>query len=110
LVQAAELRLSVAHSRGNGLHGELRVVARAGGVESGVYGGEAPGPLKIEPWLAAIKAGRTFATNGPLLRFSLGGQGIGGEVQLAGNNDKKQEVPFSAKLLRSFRLIIFRLS
>jgi TolB protein len=51
-------------------------------------------PLKIEPWLAAIKAGRTFATNGPLLRFSLGGQGIGGEVRL----EKKQEVRFSAEM------------
>ena len=39
-------------------------------------------PLKIESWLASLKAGRTFATNGPLLRFSLGGQGIGGEVEL----------------------------
>jgi TolB protein len=56
---------------------------------------EAPrGPLKIGPWLAAIKAGRTFATNGPLLRFSLGGQGIGGEVRL----EKKQEVRFSAEM------------
>src|SRR5258708_3734582 len=52
------------------------------------------GPLKIEPWLAAIKAGRTFATNGPLLRLSLGGQAIGGEVRL----DKKQEVKFSAEM------------
>ena len=51
-------------------------------------------PLKIEPWLAAIKAGRTFATNGPLLYFLLGGQGIGGEVRL----EKKQQVHFSAKL------------
>lgn len=51
-------------------------------------------PLKIGPWLAAIKAGRTFATNGPLLRFSLGGQAIGGEVRL----DKKQEVRFSAEM------------
>jgi len=51
-------------------------------------------PLKIEPWLAAIKAGRTFATNGPLLRFSLGGQGIGGEVRL----EKKQGVHFSAEM------------
>jgi TolB protein len=50
--------------------------------------------LKIEPWLAAIKAGRTFATNGPLLRFSLGGQAIGGEVRL----EKKQEVRFSAEM------------
>jgi hypothetical protein len=59
-----------------------------------VYAEMKPGPLQIEPWLAAIKAGRTFATNGPLLRFSLGGQGIGGEVRL----EKKQEVHFSAEL------------
>ena len=59
-----------------------------------VYAEVKPGPLKIEPWLTAIKAGRTFATNGPLLHFSLGGQGIGGEVRL----DKKQEVRFSAEM------------
>jgi TolB protein len=59
-----------------------------------VYAEVKPGPLKIEPWLASIKAGRTFATNGPLLRFSLGGQAIGGEVRL----EKKQEVRFSAEL------------
>ncbi len=39
-------------------------------------------PVKIESWLASIKEGRTFATNGPLLRFSLGGKRIGGEVKL----------------------------
>jgi hypothetical protein len=59
-----------------------------------VYAQVQPSPLKIGPWLAAIKAGRTFATNGPLLRFSLGGQGIGGEVRLG----KKQQVPFSAEM------------
>src|SRR6204780_2526479 len=51
-------------------------------------------PIKIGPWLAAIKAGHTFATNGPLLRFSLGGQPIGGEVKL----NKKEAVHFSAEL------------
>jgi TolB protein len=59
-----------------------------------VYAEVPSGPLKIEPWLAAIKAGRTFATNGPLLRFTLGGQSIGGEVRLS----KKQDVPFSVEL------------
>ncbi len=59
-----------------------------------VYAEVKPGPLKIEPWLGAIKAGRTFATNGPLLRFSLGGQAIGGEVRL----EKKQEVRFAAEM------------
>jgi TolB protein len=59
-----------------------------------VYAEVPAGPLRIRPWLGAIKAGRTFATNGPLLRFSLGGQGIGGEVRL----DKKQEVRFTAEM------------
>jgi TolB protein len=65
-----------------------------------VYAEVKPGPLKIEPWLAAIKAGRTFATNGPLLRFSLGGQGIGGEVRV----EKKQQVHFSAELFSAVPL------
>lgn len=51
-------------------------------------------PLTIGPWLAAIKAGRTFATNGPILQFSLGGQAIGGEVSLI----SKREVRFSAEM------------
>ncbi len=59
-----------------------------------VYAEVPSGPLQIEPWLAAIKAGKTFATNGPLLRFSLDGQAIGGEVRL----EKKQEVRFSAAM------------
>ncbi len=33
-------------------------------------------------YLEALKAGRTFVTNGPLLEFTLGGQEIGGEVRL----------------------------
>ena len=57
----------------------------------------AAGPLQIEPWLAALKAGKTFATNGPLLKFSLGGQPIGGEVKLKSKKDgAAQEVPFKA--------------
>jgi TolB protein len=62
-----------------------------------VYAEMKPGPLKIEPWLASIKAGRTFATNGPLLRFSLGGQPIGGEVKVETKKDgPPQTIPFSA--------------
>jgi hypothetical protein len=60
-----------------------------------VYAEVPSGQLRIGPWLAAIKAGRTFATNGPLLRFSLGGQAIGGEVRL----EKGQEARFSADLV-----------
>ncbi len=40
------------------------------------------GTLTQSRWLAALKAGRTFATNGPLLEFSLGGKGLGEEVVL----------------------------
>jgi TolB protein len=40
------------------------------------------GKLNVEPWLANLKQGRTFATNGPLLGFSLGGQRLGGELKL----------------------------
>src|SRR5438128_2927329 len=33
-------------------------------------------------FLAGIRAGRTFATNGPLVQFTLGGKGPGGEIRL----------------------------
>jgi hypothetical protein len=63
-----------------------------------VYAEMKPGPLKIEPWLASIKAGRTFATNGSLLHFSLGDRGVGGEVRLEKKDEKQQEVMFSAEM------------
>jgi hypothetical protein len=44
-------------------------------VQSGV-------PLDHRRWLAALKAGKTFATNGPLLEFSIAGAGIGQEITL----------------------------
>ncbi len=44
---------------------------------------ESPLPIDRRRWYAGLKAGRTFATNGPLLRFTLGGTGIGGELTLA---------------------------
>jgi TolB protein len=43
---------------------------------------ETRGPLTHERFLAGLKAGRTFATNGPLLGFTLDGHGIGDEIQL----------------------------
>ena len=48
-----------------------------------VYAEVPNGPLNIEPWLENLKRGHTFATNGPLLGFSLDDQPIGGEVKLA---------------------------
>ncbi len=47
-----------------------------------VYAAVPKGKIEISPWLDSLKRGRTFATNGPLLGFTLGGQQIGGEVRL----------------------------
>jgi Tol biopolymer transport system component len=52
-------------------------------------------PLNIELWLEALKNGRTFATNGPLLEFSLSDQSIGGELKV---DTAQAGVPFRAKL------------
>jgi TolB protein len=40
------------------------------------------GPLDHRRWLAALKAGRTFATNGPLLGFTLDGKELGSELAI----------------------------
>ena len=38
--------------------------------------------LDYRAWLAALKAGRTFASNGPLLSFTLDGHDVGDEISL----------------------------
>jgi TolB protein len=40
------------------------------------------GRLEQRRWLAALKAGRSFATNGPLLGFTLNGKELGSELVL----------------------------
>jgi Tol biopolymer transport system component len=40
------------------------------------------GPFRIDSWLNGLRQGRSFASNGPLLRFTLGGQQVGGELKL----------------------------
>jgi hypothetical protein len=47
------------------------------------------------PWLDSLKQGHTFATNGPLLGFTLGGKAIGDELKLPAGESK---VEFSAWL------------
>jgi TolB protein len=63
-----------------------------------VYASVPPGPLNIGAWLDSLKRGRTFATNGPLLGFSLGDRQLGDDLQLPAGDNK---VKFSA-WLRSF--------
>jgi hypothetical protein len=55
-----------------------------------VYANVPVGPLKIETWLNAVKQGRTFATNGPLLGLKLDGKAVGDTLQLPeGKSDVK---------------------
>lgn len=59
-----------------------------------VYASVPHGPLSSAPWLEALKQGRTFATNAPLLDFSLGGSPIGATLQL----DRGHAVAFIARM------------
>jgi Tol biopolymer transport system component len=59
-----------------------------------VYASMANGPIRSEAWLDALRQGRTFATNGPLLDFSVAGNPVGSTLRL----ERRQGVPFSARL------------
>ncbi|HEY6337831.1 MAG TPA: CehA/McbA family metallohydrolase [Candidatus Sulfotelmatobacter sp.] len=49
----------------------------------------------LTDWMDSLKHGRTFATNGPLLGFTLGGQRLGGELSLPAG---EHQVAFKAWL------------
>jgi hypothetical protein len=52
-------------------------------------------PLTLEMWTDGFKRGRTFATNGPLIHFTLRGEQVGSELKL----EKPQpDVAFTAQL------------
>jgi hypothetical protein len=44
---------------------------------------QSPVPLDRQRWYGALRAGKSFATNGPLLQLEAGSVGIGGEVRLS---------------------------
>jgi hypothetical protein len=60
-----------------------------------VYARVADGEVTPEKWLAALEAGRTFATNGPLLGFTLGGVQISDELQF---DTAQPRVQFAVRL------------
>jgi hypothetical protein len=60
-----------------------------------VYARAPEGELTPAGWMAALKAGRSFATNGPLLGFSLGGAEIGDELKFEG---AQARVKFAVRL------------
>jgi TolB protein len=52
-------------------------------------------PPTVESWKEGLRQGRTFATNGPLLEFTLGGRQVGDELKF---DSVQAAVPFTAKL------------
>jgi TolB protein len=52
-------------------------------------------PTSTDFWKEGLLKGRTFATNGPLLNFHLGGEMVGGELQF---DVPQAAVPFTAEL------------
>jgi TolB protein len=49
----------------------------------------------LDSWKENLKAGRTFATNGPLIEFTLSGRGVGDELKFDG---AQAALAFTAKL------------
>ena len=52
-------------------------------------------PASIDTWIDELKQGRTFATNGPLIEFKLGGEMVGSELKF---DAPPAALPFTAKL------------
>ncbi|MGA3178009.1 MAG: CehA/McbA family metallohydrolase [Candidatus Acidiferrum sp.] len=52
-------------------------------------------PASIDTWMDGLKKGRTFATNGPLIEFKLGGAMVGSELKF---DAAQAGVSFTAKL------------
>ena len=69
------------------LHGPVGLVR--------VYARVPQGPLNIASWLDSLKHGHTFATNGPLLGFTLAEKQLGEEIQLPSG---EHQVKFKAWL------------
>jgi hypothetical protein len=52
------------------------------------------GPINVDQWLQGLNAGHTFATNAPLLNFTLQDRGVGDEISFV----KPGEVAFTAAM------------
>ena len=52
-------------------------------------------PGNVGTWMDGLRQGRTFATNGPLVEFTLGGQMVGSELKFDG---AQAAVPFTVRL------------
>jgi TolB protein len=52
-------------------------------------------PTTLDVWKDELRQGKTFATNGPLIEFTLGGEMVGGELKY---DFAQRDVAFTAKL------------
>jgi hypothetical protein len=60
-----------------------------------VYASVPGDPVDVQAWMDSLKKGRTFATNGPRIEFTLGGRKVGDELKF---DNAQASVPFTAKL------------
>jgi TolB protein len=60
-----------------------------------VYAWVPGGSLDLPMWFEALRKGQTFATNAPILLFTLGGHKVGDELKF---NGERAAVPFTANL------------
>ena len=60
-----------------------------------VYVQTAQSPDSVENWMENLKLGHSFATNGPLHEFKLGGEIVGSELKF---DAPQNAIPFTAKL------------
>lgn len=60
-----------------------------------VYAAVPGGAVDVQAWMDSLKKGRTFATNGPLIEFTLAGKRVGDELRFDG---PQPAVAFTAKL------------
>ena len=75
-----------------------------GGVRTYANIGEQP--FSYEAWKAAVRAGRTYTTSGPLLTFVVEGQGIGDEIRLPASGGKLEAVATALSIAPIHRLEI----
>jgi hypothetical protein len=64
-------------------------------------------PFSFEAWTAAVRAGRTFLSGGPIIRLTVDGQAIGGTVGLSGPGTVQVEAQADGVLpIASLQLVV----
>jgi TolB protein len=64
------------------------------------------GALSLQSFLAAVKRGRSFVTNGPLIDFTAGGQGPGGVIAEGGGTVEWRLEAFSAIPVEKVEILV----